>query len=281
MSEKASFSRKKFVLAAGAVAGAAGLAAHPESAEAAHSMEPPVVAAAKTAAKATLAAPLGNEPEAYTYLTMPEAAFVEAAVDRLIPTDDLGPGAKPAGVAFYIDQQLEGAVRLRRQDVPARSLGPGSPDAGLSVAAQSARSLSPRHRGDKRLLHANVRQDVRQAGRRASGSGSDRARKGANSNSTDVPSSTFFGMLYGNTVEGFFADPLYGGNRDKVGWKMIGFPGVAAAYYRATSRSTTCCITSAPVASPTSSMRTGLAMSDGAYAAAPRREWRKQSARVK
>ena len=27
-------------------------------------------------------------------------------------------------------------------------------------------------------------------------------------------------------MEGFFADPMYGGNRDKVGWKMIGFPGV-------------------------------------------------------
>ncbi len=37
-------------------------------------------------------------------------------------------------------------------------------------------------------------------------------------------------MLLQNTVEGFFADPLYGGNRDKVGWKLVGFPGVAAYY---------------------------------------------------
>jgi gluconate 2-dehydrogenase gamma chain len=47
----------------------------------------------------------------------------------------------------------------------------------------------------------------------------------------NVPAKVFFEMLYGNTVEGFFADPLYGGNRDKVGWKLIGFPGAAAAYY--------------------------------------------------
>ncbi len=46
-----------------------------------------------------------------------------------------------------------------------------------------------------------------------------------------VPAKVFFEMLYGNTVEGFFADPLYGGNRNKAGWKLIGFPGAAAAYY--------------------------------------------------
>jgi gluconate 2-dehydrogenase gamma chain len=40
----------------------------------------------------------------------------------------------------------------------------------------------------------------------------------------------FFNMLLANTIEGFFADPVYGGNRDKVGWKLVGFPGVAAVY---------------------------------------------------
>ena len=35
----------------------------------------------------------------------------------------------------------------------------------------------------------------------------------------------FFELLLQNTMEGFFADPSYGGNRDMVGWKMIGFPG--------------------------------------------------------
>ena len=38
-------------------------------------------------------------------------------------------------------------------------------------------------------------------------------------------------MLWRNTEEGFFADPVYGGNRDKVGWKLIGFPGVASGAY--------------------------------------------------
>jgi len=33
------------------------------------------------------------------------------------------------------------------------------------------------------------------------------------------------------TVEGFFSDPVYGGNRDMVAWRMIGFPGAYAPYY--------------------------------------------------
>ncbi len=40
----------------------------------------------------------------------------------------------------------------------------------------------------------------------------------------------FFEMLLKNTQEGFFADPVHGGNRDMVGWKMIGFPGARYDY---------------------------------------------------
>jgi gluconate 2-dehydrogenase gamma chain len=45
-----------------------------------------------------------------------------------------------------------------------------------------------------------------------------------------VPARLFFILLLNNTQEGFFADPVYGGNRDKIGWKLVGFPGVAAVY---------------------------------------------------
>src|SRR2546427_7989898 len=49
-----------------------------------------------------------SSPEAYMFLQQPEVAFVEAAVARLIPADELGPGAKEAGVANFIDRQLFG-----------------------------------------------------------------------------------------------------------------------------------------------------------------------------
>jgi gluconate 2-dehydrogenase gamma chain len=46
-----------------------------------------------------------------------------------------------------------------------------------------------------------------------------------------VPSNVFFESLLGLTVEGFFSDPVYGGNKDMAAWKMIGFPGAYANFY--------------------------------------------------
>jgi gluconate 2-dehydrogenase gamma chain len=40
----------------------------------------------------------------------------------------------------------------------------------------------------------------------------------------------FFNQLLSLTMAGFFSDPIYGGNRDKIAWKMIGFPGLPATY---------------------------------------------------
>src|SRR5450631_481812 len=45
----------------------------------------------------------------YVYLLEPEIRFLEAAVEHLIPTDELGPGARDAGVVVYIDRQLAGS----------------------------------------------------------------------------------------------------------------------------------------------------------------------------
>ena len=60
--------------------------------------------------------------------------------------------------------------------------------------------------------------------------------KALEKNAIELPSLSsklFFDLLWRNTEEGFFADPLYGGNRNKVGWKLIGFPGVASGAYNA------------------------------------------------
>jgi gluconate 2-dehydrogenase gamma chain len=45
-----------------------------------------------------------------------------------------------------------------------------------------------------------------------------------------VPARTFFSVLLQNTMEGYFADPMYGGNRNNAVWKMIGFPGAIGMY---------------------------------------------------
>jgi gluconate 2-dehydrogenase gamma chain len=63
-------------------------------------LAPPFASAASASAE--------SSPEAYVYLTRPEVEFLDAAIARLIPADELGPGAKEAGVAVFIDRQLAG-----------------------------------------------------------------------------------------------------------------------------------------------------------------------------
>ena len=45
-----------------------------------------------------------------------------------------------------------------------------------------------------------------------------------------LPARVFWTTVYQNVMEGMFSDPIYGGNRDKAGWKLIGFPGVIAVH---------------------------------------------------
>jgi gluconate 2-dehydrogenase gamma chain len=40
----------------------------------------------------------------------------------------------------------------------------------------------------------------------------------------------FFSILRTHTMEGMFADPVYGGNKDFAGWKLVGFPGAHPAF---------------------------------------------------
>jgi hypothetical protein len=44
-----------------------------------------------------------------------------------------------------------------------------------------------------------------------------------------VPSSVFFDLVLGHTLEGTFGDPHYGGNQDFIGWELIGYPGLRLA----------------------------------------------------
>ena len=46
----------------------------------------------------------------------------------------------------------------------------------------------------------------------------------------DFNAKPFFEALYQSAMEGFFADPIYGGNRNKASWRMVGYPGLPASY---------------------------------------------------
>src|ERR1700677_245186 len=168
--------------------------------------------------------------------TIPATTATEAATSKHpapVPSlgNEPGPGGREAGVAFYIDQQLSGqfgyaAKRYRH--------GPWQPDASPDFGYQLPLTPQQVYRLGIAATNAYCEKTYGKTFDKLSSAHQDdvlTALDGAKLSFDAVPVKTFFEMLYGNTVEGFFADPLYGGNRDKVGWKLIGFPGAAAAYY--------------------------------------------------
>jgi gluconate 2-dehydrogenase gamma chain len=174
-------------------------------------------------------APLSSEPEAYTYFTEPEAAFIEAAVERLIPTDQHGPGARSAGVAFFIDQQLVGAFGTAAKMYRNGPWDAGTPMQGYQLRQTPAEVYRQGIAGTQAYCNKTYQMGFAQL----TAAQQDDVLKGLDGGTIKfdiVPAKAFFEMLLQNTVEGFFGDPLYGGNRDKAGWKLVGFPGVAAFY---------------------------------------------------
>jgi gluconate 2-dehydrogenase gamma chain len=174
---------------------------------------------------------LGTLKKAYTFFTDAESAFIEAAVARLIPADDLGPGALQADVSYFIDQQLAGdygaGARFYAQ-------GPFGATTGLQGYQLP---LAPRELYRAGIAAAD-QYCVEKYGKRfadLAGAKQDEMLKGLSEMAGDkdlkeVPGATFFGHLLGDTKDGFFSDPAYGGNKDMIGWKLIGFPGVPAVY---------------------------------------------------
>jgi gluconate 2-dehydrogenase gamma chain len=188
-------------------------------------------APAPVAAQAPATSPpaKASDPEPWLTLNATEAAFIAAAVDTLIPADDLSPSGSDCGVAVFIDRQLAGAygngARLYRQ-------GPflkAKPELGYQLA------LTPREFFRAGIAAAN------DFTRKTHGKDFDRlpdadriaALKAMEAGKAEFPgfsSRMFFDALLQITMEGFFADPIYGGNRDKASWKMVGYPGLPATY---------------------------------------------------
>lgn len=170
-----------------------------------------------------------QQPITYVFFNAAEAAFMEAAVARLIPADDQWPGALEAGATNYIDKQLAGAwgagERLYRS-------GPwlkGAPTQGYQLPFTPAELF--------RTAIGAIAKDLARKGTpfaKMSPPDQDAYLKSLETGDQDlggVPARVFFADLWQMTVEGYLSDPVYGGNRDMVSWRMIGFPGAYASYY--------------------------------------------------
>ncbi|MFC0337779.1 gluconate 2-dehydrogenase subunit 3 family protein [Kushneria avicenniae] len=161
--------------------------------------------------------------------------FILAATDRLIPRDEHGPGALEAHVPVFIDKELAGSYG-RADDWYME--GPFHVDADEALGYQLPHTPADIYRLGIRATNDYCRQrfdrdftalsrDDQETVLRALEKGTpDFARLGVQ----DLPSKTFFSFLLQNTKEGFLADPIYGGNRHMVGWKLLGFTGARASF---------------------------------------------------
>src|SRR6266446_7282992 len=86
-----------------------------------------------TGSGAAPAAAAGSPPTTYLFFNSEEAAFIEAAVARLIPADEQWGGAIEAGVPNYIDKQLGGAWGAGERLYRSGPWQPGTPSQGYQL----------------------------------------------------------------------------------------------------------------------------------------------------
>jgi gluconate 2-dehydrogenase gamma chain len=171
----------------------------------------------------------GPAREPLLTLTSTEAAFLSAAYDVFIPADHLSPSGTDCGLVVYMDRQLAGAwgggARLYRNG----PFLPGKPEQGYQL------SLTPREYFAAGIRAANdwTRKTYGKDLDRLSPADREAALKTMDAGKAelvDLNGKQFFEALLQSAMEGFFADPIYGGNRDKISWRMVGYPGLPATY---------------------------------------------------
>lgn len=159
------------------------------------------------------------------YLTATEKRAVSAVFDRLIPADALSPSATQCGCVEFLDRQLAGPFGKASATYRSGPFMPGTPEQGWQHPATPAE----RYRSGLAGLDALARQRHGAAFADLDGAQQDAMLHELEGGSADLgkagDSRAFFELMLANVREGFLADPLYGGNRDMAGWKMIGFPG--------------------------------------------------------
>jgi gluconate 2-dehydrogenase gamma chain len=174
--------------------------------------------------------PIPAKPGPWVFFTPEEGAAVEALVDRLIPPDPETPGGKDCGCAVFIDHQLAGAYGSAQGLYMSPPFLQASPEQGLQAPSTPAQLYRRVLAGLDQYCHSAY------AGRtfaQLPDAEKDRIIAGMENGSLQLQGTSatpFFEALLQDTRYGFFADPVYGGNRDMAAWKMIGFPGARYDY---------------------------------------------------
>jgi gluconate 2-dehydrogenase gamma chain len=178
-------------------------------------------------AQQPVAAPNSASTPVYEFLNLEEQAFVEALVDHMVPADDLTPKGTDLGINIYIDRALGGAWgrgdRLYMQ-------GPwkiGVPSQGYQLPLTPAQL----YRAGIEATNAWCVKTYRKPFDKLSEPQREEVLVALSTGKLDfgaLPSRAFWTTVYQTVMEGMFSDPIHGGNRNKAGWRMIGFPGALA-----------------------------------------------------
>lgn len=218
MSDQPDVSRRRFLRSSVAIVPVASLAACEPRSSTSSEVSP---SAAPVAVAAT--------PYKPKFFDTKEWRFINAAVDRVIPHDDEGPGALELGVPEFIDRQMDTPYAHGATWYMQGPFQQGAPELGyqlklvprdiyrLGIAAVD-RYCTKAHGEPFAALNTVTRDTVLAS------------LESGEADLGDVPAAAFFGQLLQNTREGYFCDPVHGGNRGMGAWKMIGFPGARADF---------------------------------------------------
>jgi gluconate 2-dehydrogenase gamma chain len=175
------------------------------------------------------------EPGPWQFFTPEELPTIEALADRLIPPDPQTPGGKDAGCVVFLDRQLAGAYGSAEGLYDRAPFIQGIEQQG----PQSSKTPAQTYRAALEALDQYCREGRGSAmprGKRfaeLSPDEQDEVLRGLENGTvplSGVDGKQFFTTLLKDIQDGFFADPIYGGNRDMCAWKMIGFPGARYDY---------------------------------------------------
>lgn len=151
------------------------------------------------------------------------------ATERIFPKDDLGPGAIELGVPYFIDHQLAGQYGSNSREYMQGPFAPGAKTQGY----QSRLTRAAIFRQGITLMEQEAKKRFDNGFSSLEGEQMDEILTAFEKDEIPMAGTTssfFFRLLRSATLEGAYADPMYGGNRNMDGWRMKGFPGHQMAY---------------------------------------------------
>ena len=192
----------------------------------------PAPVSAQTPAVAAPAAKPPETPAGYMFFKPSESAFVEAMVDHMCPKDELTGSGTEIGLAVFVDRALAGGWGKGDKFFGEGPWKSGTANQGYQLPLTPAELYRAGIAGSDAYC-------VKTYGKtfaRCTAAQKEAFLKDLSGGKIvfagDLPGRAFFDIAYETVIEGMFADPIYGGNKDKVCWKMIGFPGVVATHAR-------------------------------------------------